>query len=313
MKKGGLMTARTTPSHHGVKEAQNAQYPNTTLKLLMERASCRNFSKRVISKRVMDAILEAGIHAPTGGNLQPYSIIRIVSSRKRARLAKMCGQSFMAKAPVHLLFCIDYHRLQRWAEIETAPFSATCSFRHFWIAFQDTIICAQNICTAADSLGLGSVYIGTVMEFIPDTRIMFGLPKGVLPVVLLCLGYPAVKPLVRRKLGIEMIVHDERYHEMSDRRLRKVFEKKYPNVRIEVTDDRLKRIRKVCNRVHGRTFAKKCIETIEQNGYINAVQRYFGLHYVADLMPTDNQEFVRTMKRAGFTWLEKYKPQKTRR
>jgi FMN reductase [NAD(P)H] len=222
----------------------------------------------------------------------------------------MCGQSFMAKAPVHLLFCIDYHRLQRWAAIEIAPFSATSSFRHFWIAFQDTIIAAQNICTAVDSLGLGSVYIGTIMEFIPETRVMFKLPKGVLPVVLLCLGYPATKLLVRRKLGVETVVHDERYREMSDRKLQKAFQKKYPNVRLEVTKDRLKRIRKVCNRVHGSTFAKKCIQTIKQNGYINMVQRYFGLHYVADLMPTDNEVFIRTMKRSGFTWFEKFRPKK---
>lgn len=306
------MSATKMPSHHGVKEKQNARYQNTTLKCLMERASCRNFSKRTISRKVMNLILEAGTHAPTGGNLQPYSIINITASRTRAKLARMCGQPFMAKAPIHLLFCIDYHRLQRWAEIEIAPFSATSSFRHFWIAFQDTIICAQNICTAADSLGLGSVYIGTIMEFVPETRVMFILPKGVLPVVLLCLGYPKAKPLVRRKLGVATVVHEERYRELSDRMLKKAFLEKYPNVRIEVTKDRLQRIRKVCNRVHGSVFAGKCIEAIKQHGYINAVQRYFGLHYVADLMPTDNDTFLRRIKRCGFTWFEKYKPRSRR-
>lgn len=306
------MTTKAMPSHHGVKEKQNVQYPNTTLKLLMERASCRNFSKRLVSRTVLNLILDAGTHAPTGGNLQPYSIIKIGSARKRATLAKMCGQPFMAKAPVHLLFCIDYRRLQRWAEIDVAPFSAMSSFRHFWIAFQDTIICAQNICTAADSLGLGSVYIGTIIEFIPDTRVMFKLPKGVFPVVLLCVGYPKAKPLIRRKLGVETVVHDERYQEMSDRTLRASFDKKYPNVRIEVTKERLQRIRKVCTRVHGSAFAQKCIDAIKHNGFINAVQRYFGLHYVADLMPADNERFVRQMKSSGFKWFEKYKPHNRR-
>lgn len=306
------MSDKTVPSHHGVKEKHDARYRNATLKLLMERASCRNFSKRAVGKTVLSQILQAGVHAATGGNLQPYSIIQIASSRKRAKLARMCGQPFMARAPVHLLFCIDYHRLQRWAQIEVAPFSALSSFRHFWIAFQDTSIAAQNICTAADSLGLGSVYIGTIMEFIAEARVMFKLPKGVLPVVLLCLGYPRKKPLVRRKLGTAVIVHNERYREMSDRMLKKAFAEKYPNVRIEMTDDRLRRIRTVCTRVHGRTFAQKCINAIKQNGYINAVQRYFGLHYVADLMPMDNPWFMRQIKRCGFTWFEKYKPRSTR-
>jgi nitroreductase len=306
------MSAKAMPSHHGVKEKHNAQYANTTLKLLMERASCRNFSKRSVSTAVLSRILEAGTHAPTGGNLQPYSIIKIESSRKRTKLAKMCGQQFMAQAPVHLLFCIDYHRLERWAKIEVAPFSATNSYRHFWIAFQDTIICAQNICTAADSLGLGSVYIGPIMEFIGDARVMFKLPKGVLPVVLLCIGYPGTKPLVRRKLGVGTVVHDEHYREMSDRMLKAAFDRKYPNVRIEVTRDRLQRMQRVCNKVHGRSFARKCIDAIKRNGHINAVQRYFGLHYVADLMPTDNEKFMRQMKSSGFRWFEKYKPYKKR-
>ena len=161
--------------------------------------------------------------------------------------------------------------------------------------------------------GQGRVVRYKKVRFIPETRVMFKLPKGVLPVVLLCLGYPATKLLVRRKLGIQTVVHDECYREMSDRTLQEVFQKKYPNVRLEVTRDRLTRIRAVCRRVHGSTFAKKCIQTIKRNGYINMVQRYFGLHYVADLMPTDNEVFIRMIKRAGFTWFEKYKPKKKRK
>lgn len=125
----------------------------------------------------------------------------------------------MGEAAIHLLFCIDLHRVERWAKLEVAPFTATSSFRHFWISFIDTIICAQNICTAADSLGLGSVYIGTILEFLTDIQDMFQLPKGVFPVVLLCLGYPKVKPLPKKKLDVQVIVHAERYHEMENQKI----------------------------------------------------------------------------------------------
>lgn len=304
------MSDRTMPSHHGYKERKNDRYANDIMKLLMERASCRNFADRKIPKEVLDSVLDVGTHAATGGNLQPYSIIKIESLAMRKRLAEMCHQDFIAKASVSLVFCIDWHRLQRWAELEVAPFSAMSSFRHFWISFQDTIICAQNICTAADALGLGSVYIGTIMEFFRETRDMFELPKGVLPVVLLCIGYPKSKLMIRRKLGRDLIVHDEKYRELEDEKLKKGFDEKYHHVKIEITDERLNRMSDVCTNVHGSDFAGKCIEHIKSMGYINAAQRYFGLHYQADLMPEDNEEFVAITKELGFNWFEKYEQER---
>jgi nitroreductase len=302
------MSDKKMPSHHGYEEKKTGSYPNETMRLLVERASCRNFADKPIPRDVLDSILDAGIHAATGGNLQPYSIIKIESSETRNKLAEMCAQSFIVKAPVNLLFCIDWHRLERWAKLEIAPFTATSSFRHFWISFQDTIISAQNICTAADALGLGSVYIGTIMEFMPEVRDMCGLPKGVLPVVLLCLGYPKSTLMVRRKLGREVVVHNEKYQELDDSSLKNVFDEKYHHAKIEMTDERLERIREVCEKVHGKAFAQRCIDEIEKRGYINVAQRYFGLHYSADLMPDGNDGYLALMREFGFGWFEKYKP-----
>ncbi|MEQ8167826.1 MAG: nitroreductase family protein [Candidatus Eremiobacterota bacterium] len=296
-----------TPSHHGVKiPVENNNYPNETIKLLIERGSCRNFSNKKIAPQVLDFILNSGIHAPTGGNLQPYSIIKIEDKEKRHNLAEMCEQIFMAKAPVHLLFCIDWHRLKRWAELETAPFSATSSFRHFWISFQDVIICAQNICTAADSLGLGSVYIGTVVDYIREIKAMFELPQEVYPVVLLCLGYPNIKPSVRKKLPPSVIVHNERYNSIDDTEILKNFNEKYEYAEIKITEERMKDMEETCREVHGEEFAKKCIEKIKKTGYITQVQRYFGLHYRANEMPLGNKEYLKTFKEAGFSWFEEF-------
>lgn len=302
------MSNKKMPSHHGYKEKKTGSCPNETMRLLVERASCRNFADKPIPEDVLDSILDAGVHAATGGNLQPYSIIKIESGETKNRLAKMCEQNFIAKAPVNLLFCIDWYRLERWAKLEIAPFTATRSFRHFWISFQDTIISAQNICTAADALDLGSVYIGTIMEFMPEVRDMCGLPKGVLPVVLLCLGYPKSALMVRRKLGREVVVHNEKYRELDDSSLKKVFDEKYHHAKIEMTDERLERIREVCQKVHGEAFAQECVSDIKEKGYINVAQRYFGLHYSADLMPDGNDGFLALMREFGFGWFEKYKP-----
>ncbi len=300
------MAEKKTPSHHGVEEQHDAQYPNQTLKLLHERASCRSFFDKKIEPEVLQSILEAGIHAPTGGNLQPYSVIKIEKQDTKRKLAEMCGQDFIESAPVDLLFCIDWYRLKRWAALEAAPFSATNSFRHFWISFQDTIIVAQNMCTAADALGLGSVYIGTILEYFRETKEMFHLPDGVFPVVLLCLGYPKGERRPRKKLGVDAIVHEEKYHEYSDKKLEEAFEQKYPDAKFELNERRLETIYEVCKAVHGEEFAKQCIATIKEQGFINQAQRTFGLHYRADMMPDGNEDFLRIMEECGFGWFREW-------
>lgn len=295
-----------SPNRLGI--SLKGEYPNETMKLLFERGSCRNFSERKIPRDILRYILEAGIHAPTGGNLQPYSIIVIAKEETKRMLAELGEQDFIGKAPVLLLFCIDLLRIKRWAGIEVAPFTATSSFRHFWISFQDTIICAQNICTAADSMGLGSVYIGTVLEFFQELRDIFELPNCVFPVVLLCLGYPRSKPSPRKKLGVDVVVHNERYHELGDRELVDAFNGKYDGQKFDATEERLEKIYEVCMRVKGEEFARSCIDGIKKNGYINMAQWYFGLHYRADEMPEGNDEYLKLMKEFGFGWFEKYKP-----
>ena len=139
------------------------KYQNDVMKCLYERASVRSFTDKEVTDEVLRSIIDAGCHGATGGNLQPYSIIEIRSQEKKQALMDTgTMQPIVKNAPVNLLFCIDWHRIENWAKANKAPYVLRESYRHFWIAFQDTIIAAQNICTAADSLGLGSVYIGTV-------------------------------------------------------------------------------------------------------------------------------------------------------
>jgi len=115
----------------------NGAYPNKTIELLYERASCRSFGEEPIPDETLDVVLAAAAHAATGGNLQPYSIIKVLDSEVRQRLMALCGdQPFIGQAPVSLVFCIDFRRLERWAALEKAPFSARRAFRHFWISFR---------------------------------------------------------------------------------------------------------------------------------------------------------------------------------
>jgi len=300
--------SESEPSHHGPADDTKRTYPNETMQLLHERASCRSFEDRPIPEETLEAVLESGLHAATGGNLQPYSIIRIENKTAKQELVRLCRQPFIADAPVDLLFCLDFRRLKRWAELEKAPFAATHSFHHFWIGFQDTIIAAQNICTAADAVGLGSVYIGTITWYFREVCALCELPEAVFPVVLLCLGYPKHRPLPRKKLGTKAVVHREKYCDLSDQDLLDAFNEKYSHQKVQITEERMRQYTEVCRKLHGDDFAQDAAEKVQRAGFFNAVQRYFGLHYVADLMAGDNEGPLEIMKERGFGWFEYFKP-----
>lgn len=278
---------------------------NDTLKLLHERASCRAFADRDIPQDLLESVLEAGVRAPTGGNLQPYSVIVVREQATRERLAGMCGnQRFIARAPVDLLFCIDWHRSRRWARMEDAPFAADHSFRHFWISFQDTVICAQNICTAADSVGLGSCYVGTVMACLSELREMFNLPQGVFPVVLLSLGYPSVQLQPRPKFPQSIMVHYESYSEPTDEQFREALDTKYEGKTFELTDDRIDTLARVCRAIGGDELADACIGRARRDGAVNMAQYRFGLHYQADRVCRGNPEFIAKLREGGLEIVE---------
>ena len=284
------------------------QYANETMRVLLERGSCRVFEDRNVDDALLGQVLEAGVQAASGGNIQPWSAIVIRNQETKDKLTDLNGgQKFISRAPVNILFCIDMHRMERWAELMVAPYTATSSFRHFWISFQDTVIAAQNICTAADALGLGSVYVGTVLECFRELREMFGLPQVVFPVVLLSMGWPVKPPAPRSKLPKSMLVHREKYRAPGDEELLEAMDKKYDTT-FPAKAESLARLKKTCLGAHGPKFADKCLAKVEEQGYISMVQRYFGLHYTADTMPQGNEEYLKILAECGFSWFQEFHP-----
>jgi len=283
------------------------QHTNETVALLHARASVRTFSDRKVEPDVLDAVFEAGTHAPTGG-MQPYSVIKIQDEATRQKIFEFDGsaQKQIVNAPVDLLFCVDMRRNRRWAEIEVAPFTATSSFEEWWIAFQDTCIFMHTCCVAAEAMGLGTVYIGTVYWYFDKLRELLEIPEGVFPLVLLCLGYPGgERPGPRKKLPPRVVVHDEKYSDLPDRELIEALDAKHGD-QLKITDERLEGIRKVATAVHGAEFADKILAKIRENGYISMVQYLYGLAYVADDGVRGNERYLGLLKEAGFDWFERY-------
>lgn len=190
-----------------------------TIAGLYSRKSTRVFEDRPISDGDRRVILEAATQAPTAGNQQLYTILDIQSQAIKDKLVDTCDhQNFIAEGKMVLVFCAD---CRKWYE----GFKASgCSPRtpgvgDLLLAVSDTNIAAQNAVTAAESLGIGSCYIGDIMENCEAQRELLGLPRYVFPAAMLVFGYPTEKQKQREKpqrAPMNRIVAVDRYPEMDD-------------------------------------------------------------------------------------------------
>lgn len=172
---------------------------NETLDALRARKSVRVFTAEPVTQAEYAALIEAAMQAPTAGAQQLYTILHITDAARRARLAELCDhQPFIAQAPLVLIFLAD---CRKWYEAYRA---AGCAPRapgagDLLLAWTDACIAAQNVVVAAQSLGLGSCYIGDVLENAADVRALLRLPAYCVPAAMLVLGRPAAPQLARRK------------------------------------------------------------------------------------------------------------------
>ncbi|TDT51273.1 nitroreductase family protein [Fonticella tunisiensis] len=172
---------------------------NEVLMQIKNRKSVRVFEERQVEDEVKNEILNAALEAPTAGGMMLYSILDITDERLKERLSVVCdNQPFIAKAPLVLVFLADY---QRWYD---AYCFEGCNPRKpgegdILLACADAIIAAQNTVVAAESLGVGSCYIGDIIENCETVRDLLDLPDYVLPAAMVVYGYPAESQRIRKK------------------------------------------------------------------------------------------------------------------
>ena len=172
---------------------------NETLRIMDARHSTRAFSDQPLSTQEKEAIFHAAFRAPTAGNMMLYSIIEVEDQEIKEKLVLTCdNQPFIAKSPFVLLFLADYQRWWDYYQFCGAEERAMELNRQIrkpqagdlLLACCDALIAAQNAVIAAESMGIHSCYIGDIMENYEIHRELFSLPQYVLPIAMLCFGFP---------------------------------------------------------------------------------------------------------------------------
>ncbi|MFN2302387.1 MAG: nitroreductase family protein, partial [Anaerolineales bacterium] len=202
---------------------------------MQARQSVRSFTDQPIPEDLLQDILAAGINSATGGNLQPYSIIVEKDPQRKQKLCDLCGrQTFIAKSPVNLIFLLDWHKLAIYSRAKNAPFTCNKSFRHYSIGMDDLLCAAQAIESAAWLNGIGSCYVGTILESIPEFVELYHLPKLVAPVLLLSMGYPKGLTKPRKKLEYDKVVFEGDYPALTARQICTAYDEKYKGMHTQL-------------------------------------------------------------------------------
>lgn len=172
---------------------------NQIINSLYTRKSVRVFTDQPVAQKDKELILNAALQAPSAGCQLLYTILDITDQDKKERLAVLCDhQPFISNAPVILIFCADCRKwLTFYKEAGLTPRNPGPG--DLFLAMEDALIAAQNTVTAAQSLGIGSCYIGDIMENAEDVKALLNIPKYVYPACMLVLGYPTAQQQARPK------------------------------------------------------------------------------------------------------------------
>lgn len=199
---------------------------NAIIQSLFNRKSVRAFEEKIISDEDKRLILTAAMEAPTAGNQQLYTILDITDQTLKEKLVETCDhQPMIAKAKMVLIFCAD---CRKWYD---AYLAVGCQTRKpgvgdLLLATTDAMIAAQNAVTAAESLGIGSCYIGDILENYEEQRQLLNLPEYVVPVGMVIFGYPTQQQLNRpkpKRVDMKYIVHENGYRAMSAQQLEEMW------------------------------------------------------------------------------------------
>lgn len=181
------------------------------INLLQSHRSIRTFKNMPIEQSIVEELIRSGQAAATSSFIQACTVIQVDPGAKREKIAQLAGnQSYVAKAPVFLVFCADMHRHQLACEMHDVPMKSGYT-EQFLTASIDCALFAQNVVIGAEALGLGICYIGALRNDIAAVSSLLALPELVFPVFGLCLGYPDQNPEVKPRLPLSLTLKQNSY------------------------------------------------------------------------------------------------------
>ena len=190
---------------------------------IKNRRTIRKYKQEDIPADLLNGLLEEAFRASTMGNMQLYSVVVTRQAEMKKKLAPAhFNQPMVTSAPVVLTFCADFNRFSEWCRLRKAE-PGYANFISFLNAATDALLVTQNFCTLAEEAGLGICYLGTTI-YNPDQIIeALHLPKQVIPMATITVGYPDECPQQPDRLPLRGVIHEETYHDYTPEMIDDIF------------------------------------------------------------------------------------------
>jgi nitroreductase len=192
---------------------------NGVIEQMLGHRSVRAYSDKPLPAGTLEQLVAAAQSASTSSNLQFWSVIAVQDPGRRERLAALADkQKFIVEAPLFLVWLADLSRLSRLSQAQDLTIEALPYLEPFMVGLIDAALAAQNAVVAAESLGLGTVYVGAIRNHPEQVAAELGLPPMVMPVFGMCIGYPdPTRPAsVKPRLPQAVVLHHEQYDAQSE-------------------------------------------------------------------------------------------------
>lgn len=209
---------------------------NQVIELIKNHRSIRKYKSKAIEEDKVKAIIEAAQSASTSNLIQAYTIIRIDDENSRKKIAKLAGeQKYIEECPLFLMFCADVSRHKLACDMNGKEMVQGYT-ENFITATVDTALAAQNAMIAAESLGLGGVYIGGIRNNPEEISQTLNISENLYPLFGMCLGYPDDNPDKKQRLPMEVIFKREKYNTEGDLERIKTYDESIRKYYLERTD-----------------------------------------------------------------------------
>lgn len=240
------------------------------MKSIQNRTSIRKYSSREVSDELLNRLLEEAERTPTMGNLQLYSVVITRSEEGKKALAPAhFNQPMVTGAPVVLTICADYRRTTLWAENRKAH-PGYDNILSFMNAATDALLFTQTFCNLAEEEGLGTCFLGTTVympKMIIDT---LKLPKLVMPVATITLGWPDEQPALSERLPLRSIIHQETFEDYTPEKIDDFYEEK-ENLEVNKEFVRINNVETLAQVFTDIRYTKKDCETMSK-GLLDALK-----------------------------------------
>lgn len=182
---------------------------------MKNRRTIRKYTSENIPDTLLKELLEVAARASNTGNMQLYSVVITRDKANKEKLAPAhFNQPMITTAPVVLTFCADANRFVKWAEQRNAV-AGFDNFQTFIASTIDAMLFAQSFCNAAEEKGLGICYLGTTAYNADQIIEALSLPRLVVPIVTVTVGYSDGMPEQPERLPLEAVIHQETYQDYT--------------------------------------------------------------------------------------------------